>query len=116
MTVDAQWGSLWWVDLGGPQGSGPGYRRPVAIVSADPFNRSEIGTVVVAMLTTNLRLADAPGNVVLEAGEAGIRKASVINVTQLATVDKTVLVELIGHLGAVAAFALATGLRKSLQL
>lgn len=68
------------------------------------------------MLTSNLRLADMPGNVALESGEAGLRKASVINVTQLTTVDKSCLSELIGHLGAAAAFELTTGLRQSLQL
>jgi len=113
---EPQWGSVWWIDLEEPHGSEPGYRQPAVVVSADPFNRSLISTVVVATLTSNLRLADAPGNVALESGEAGLRTASVINVTQLTTIDESRLSELIGHLGAAAAFELATGLRRSLQL
>lgn len=111
-----QWGSVWWIDLNEPKGSEPGDRRPAVVVSADPFNRSLISTVVVAMLTSNLRLADMPGNVTLESGEAGLRRATVINVTQLVTIDKSCLSELVGHLGAAAAFELTTGLRQSLQL
>ena len=88
-----QRGDIWWAGLPEPEGSGPGYRRPVLIVQADEFNRSRIGTVVVAVLTTNLALAPAPGNVVVKARRTGLPKDSVVNVSQLLTVDKRLLIQ-----------------------
>ena len=88
-----QRGDIWWAGLPEPEGSGPGYRRPVLIVQADEFNRSRIGTVVVAILTTNLALALAPGNVVVKARRTGLPKDSVVNVSQLLTVDKRLLIQ-----------------------
>ncbi len=81
-------GEVWWTDLGEPVGSAPGYRRPVVVVQSDSFNRSKIATVVCVALTTNLRWADAPGNVLLTAEVTGLPKDSVANVSQIMTVDR----------------------------
>lgn len=93
-------GEIWWADLGEPVGSGPGYRQPAVVVSTDTFNDSRISTVIIVIITSNLRLAVAPGNVQVAARETGLREASVVNVSQVLTVDKRVLVERIGHLRA----------------
>jgi mRNA interferase MazF len=93
-------GDLYWIDLGDPQGSGPGYRHPHVIVQNDVFNQSRINTVVVCALSTNMKRALAPGNVELKAGEGGLPKASVVIVSQLFTVDKDQLEEQIGTLSA----------------
>lgn len=79
---------MYWVDLGNPAGSAPGYLRPVVVVQNDIFNWSRLNTVVVCALTTNLRRARQPGNVTLQRGEANLAQESVVNVTQLFTVDK----------------------------
>jgi mRNA interferase MazF len=89
-------GELWWVDLGLPRGSAPALRRPVLVISADPYNRSTLRTVTVVMLTTTTRLAALPGNVVVPADVSGLPHDSVVNVTQVATVDRVVLEERIG--------------------
>ncbi len=91
-------GEVRWADLAPPRGSGPGFQRPVIIVQGDAFNRSRIATVVCVALTSNLRWADAPGNVKLSARETGLPKASVANVSQLVTLDRTVLSERVGKL------------------
>lgn len=91
-------GEVWWADLGEPVGSGPGYRQPVVVISTDTFNESRISTVIVVVMTSNLRLAAAPGNVQVAARETGLRKDSVVNVSQVLTVDKGVLIDRIGHL------------------
>ena len=86
-------GDIWWAELGAPGGSAPGFRRPVVVVQGDSFNRSGIATVVCAPLTSNLRWADAPGNVLLPARATGLSKDSVANVSQLVTLDRGVLDE-----------------------
>lgn len=91
-------GEIWWADLADAVGSGPGYRHPVLVVSTDPFNDSRISTVIVCVLTSNLRLARAPGNVQVSAHETGLPKDSVVNVSQVLTVDKVVLSERVGYL------------------
>jgi mRNA interferase MazF len=91
-------GELWWADLPEPVGAGPGYRRPVVIVQSDAFTASRIETVIVAALGTSSRLGAAPGNVRLRGGTCGLNRDSVINVTQLLTVDKILLLEPIGSL------------------
>ena len=88
---------IWWAALPEPAGSGPGYRRPVLVVSSDSFNRSRINTVVVAAITSNARLADAPGNVQIPAGSAGLAKTSVVNVSQILTLDKSYLSKRVGR-------------------
>ena len=84
-------GELWWADLPNPVGSGPGYKRPVLIVQSNPFNASRISTVIVATVTSNLALAEAPGNVRVGKGDSGLPQPSVINVSQLITLDRSVL-------------------------
>ena len=91
-------GEIWWASLPEPTGSGAGFRRPLLIVSANSFNDSGISTVVAAVITSNLRLADAPGNVRLPVKGTGLAKVSVANVSQIITVDKTFLTERIGKL------------------
>jgi mRNA interferase MazF len=93
-------GEVWWADLAEPGGSEPGYRRPVVVVQADSFNRSALRTVVAIPLTSNLRWAEAPGNVKLTARATGLPRDSVANVSQLVTVDKTTLTERVGKLSA----------------
>jgi mRNA interferase MazF len=91
-------GDIFWVDLGSPSGSEPAYRHPHLVIQNNVFNKSRINTVVVCSLTSNLQRAKSPGNVLLEKGEANLSKASVINITQIFTVDKKDLAEKIGTL------------------
>ena len=91
-------GDVWWADLGTPAGSGPGFRRPVVVVQGNSFNRSRIGTVVCVPLTSNLKWAEAPGNVVLPARATRLSKDSVANVSQLVTLDRGVLDEHVAKL------------------
>ena len=91
-------GEVWWADLPAPEGSGPGFRRPVVVVQSDALNRSRLGTVVCVPLTSNLRWADAPGNTLLTARATGLPKDSVANASQVITLDKTVLTERVGKL------------------
>ena len=111
-----QRGEVWWAGLPEPAGSGPGYRRPVVIVQADEFNRSRIGTVVVAAVTSNVRQAAAPGNVLLPRRGAGLSRDSVVNVSQLLTLDKTLLTERIGRVPSAKLRELGEGLRLVLAL
>jgi mRNA interferase MazF len=91
-------GEIWWADLPDPAGSGPGFRRPVIVVQGDPFNRSKIATVLCVTLTSNLKWADAPGNVLFEARLTGLPKDSVANVSQVVALDKSSLTERVGKL------------------
>lgn len=91
-------GDVFWVDLGEPAGSEPAYRHPHLVIQNDVFNRSRLNTVVVCALTSNLERAKSPGNLLLEKGEANLPKASVVNITQIFTVNKQDLVEKIGTL------------------
>ena len=84
-------GSIWWADLGSPRGSAPALRRPVLVVSDDRFNASQLRTVTVATLTSNRRLAALPGNVAVPVELSGLPEESVVNVTQIATVDRAAL-------------------------
>lgn len=90
-------GQVWTADLGEPEGSEPGYHRPVLVVQSDAFNRSRLHTVVAVVLTTNLRLVEAPGNVLIPAKASGLRKDSVANVSQVITVDRDFLIDLAGN-------------------
>ena len=89
-------GEVWWAEVPDPSGSEPGFRRPVLVVQGNAFNRSRISTVVCVALTSNLRWADAPGNVELAARMTGLGRTSVANVSQLVTVDKDTLTERVG--------------------
>jgi mRNA interferase MazF len=91
-------GEVWWAELPEPTGSGPGFRRPVVVVQGDALNRSGIATVVCVPLTSNVRWADAPGNVQLSTRLTGLPKESVANVSQIVTLDKTLLTERVGKL------------------
>jgi len=108
-------GELYWVDLGQPAGSGPGLLHPFLVVQNDVFNASRIATTVVCSLTSSLRLAEAPGNVLLEKGEAGLPRASVVNVSQIFTVDKQEVGERIGVLSEVRLRQVLAGLGKLLE-
>jgi mRNA interferase MazF len=91
-------GDVWWADLPAPTGSGPGFRRPVVVVQGDALNRSRISTVVCVPLTSNLRWANAPGNLALPARVSGLEKDSVANVSQILSLDKDLLIERVGKL------------------
>lgn len=91
-------GDIFCINLGDPSGSGPGYRHPCVVIQNNVFNRSRLNTVVVCGLTSNLRRAKAPGNVFIKIGEANLPKQSVVNVTQIFTIDKTNLKDKIGKL------------------
>lgn len=86
-------GEVWWASIPEPMGSGPGFRRPVLIVQSNPFNSSRIATVIVAVITSNLRLLSAPGNVRVSKAESGLGKPSVVNVSQVVTLDRSLLTE-----------------------
>lgn len=92
-------GELYWLHFGAPEGSAAAGRRPAMVVQHDRFNRSAISTVVVAAITSNPRLAAMPGNVRLRSGEGGLPRPSVVNVSQLRTVDRRQLAERVGTLG-----------------
>jgi mRNA interferase MazF len=109
-------GDLWWADLGEPEGAEPGFRRPVLIVQAEAFNRSRLQTVIAVVLTSNLRLVDAPGNVLMPAKATGLPKDSVANVSQLITIDRDFLTEKAGRLRGQVLKHLDNGLRLVLAL
>jgi mRNA interferase MazF len=113
---EIQRGEIWWADLPAPRRSEPGYRRPVLVVQADSFNRSRIQTVIVAVITGNIELADSPGNALLQAEVAGLTRDSVVNVSQLLTLDRGFLTELAGVLPARVQHSVETDLRTVLQL
>ena len=91
-------GDIWWADLPAQTGTAPGFRRPVVVVQDDAFNRSRIATAVCVPLTSNLRLADAPGNVLLKYADTGLSQDSVANVSQIVTIDRGLLTERVGTL------------------
>jgi len=109
-------GTVWWAELPDPVASEPGFRRPVVIVSSDVFNQSPIRTVVTIVLTSNLRLAEAPGNVLIAAADSGLPKDSVANVSQVITVDKSYLTKRCGRLSSRVLKTLDNGLRLVLSL
>ena len=110
-------GEIWWAGLNEPRASEPGYRRPVVIVQSDDFNKSKIKTVNVAVITSNLNLAKAPGNIKLGAAKnIGLKKESVINVSQVITLDKSYLAEKTGKLSASQRQELNEGLKLVLDI
>jgi mRNA interferase MazF len=109
-------GDIWWASLPIPQGSEPGYRRPVLVVQADVFNRSRIETVLVAAITSNVRLAEAPGNVRLTRRQSGLPRESVVNISQLWTLDKIRLTDRVGRLPAEVMENVDEGLKRVLSL
>ena len=109
-------GEIWWASLPAPQGAGPGKRRPIAVVQSDQLNESRISTVVITTITSNLRLAAAPGNVLLDRYESGLPRDSVLNLSQVMTVDKSFLTERVGILSARNIAAMEAGLKLVLAL
>ncbi len=109
-------GEVWWASLPGPTGSGPGYRRPVLVVQSNPFNESRISTVVVTVITSNLALAEAPGNVRVARADSGLAKASVVNVSQVVTLDRRLLTQRVRALPAMLMRRVDEGLRVVLSL
>jgi mRNA interferase MazF len=107
---------IWWADLGEPRGSEPALRRPVVIVQDDLLTRSALNTVMVVPLTSNVRRAEAAGNVLLEAEETGLDRASVALACQVMTLDKAFLTDLVGTVSTRARRALDAGLALSLSL
>lgn len=101
---------MWWARLAPPRGSGPGFDRPVAVVQGNAFNRSKIRTTVVVPLTGTIALASAPGNVLLDAGSAGLPHDSVANVSQIVTLDRRHLRRRIGQLSAGQLAAVLSGI------
>ncbi len=105
-------GDIWWADLDEPRGSEPGYRRPIVIVQSDDFNKSKISTIIVAVITSNLALVRAPGNIALGANKRiGLKKKSVINISQIITLDKSYLTEKAGSLSTIQKQELIEGLK-----
>lgn len=109
-------GEIWWASLPSPVGSGPGYKRPVLIIQANPFNASRISTVIVAVITSNLALAEAPGNVRIGKSDSGLTETSVVNVSQIITVDRGILSKKVKALSGAAMEKVAEGLKLVLAL
>jgi mRNA interferase MazF len=111
-----QRGEIWWANLPEPTGSEPGFRRPVLVVQSDEFNQSRIATVIAVVLTSNLKLAQAPGNVLLPSKTTKLSKDSVANISQVITVDKSFLTEKVGILPRHLFEQVESGLRLVLDL
>ena len=109
-------GEIWWASLGDPAGSAPGFRRPVLIVQSNDFNESAIRTTICAVITANLRLADAPGNIRLARKASGLARDSVVNASQLITVDKRFLTQRVGRIPPEALRDVEAGVRLVLAL
>jgi mRNA interferase MazF len=109
-------GQIWWAELPEPTASEPGYKRPVLVVQADAFNASNINTVIVVAITSNTKLADAPGNVFLAKAKSGLAKDSVANVSQVLTLDKDFLTEQISTLDHTTIGQVDEGLQLALSL
>ena len=93
-----QQGEIWWAELPEPRGSEPGFRRPIVVVQGDAFNRSRINTILCVAVTSNLQLADAPGNVLLPVNASGLPKDSVANISQVITLDRKFLTQRVSSL------------------
>lgn len=109
-------GEIWWASLPKPTGSGPGFRRPVLVVQADDFNASRIQTVVAVIITSNLALAAAPGNVLCSRKQTRLPRDSVVNVSQLITLDKGLLTDRVSTLNRRLLSQIEAGLRLVLSL
>jgi mRNA interferase MazF len=111
-----QRGDIWWATLPDPTGSAAGYRRPIVVVQSNAFTSSRIATIIVVAITSNLRLATAPGNVFLPATESGLPKDSVINVSQIITLDKSMLDEYVDRVSATTLTHVEEGIRLVLDI
>lgn len=109
-------GDIWWAELPEPHGAGPGYKRPLVIIQTNEFNKSKINTVIAAVITTNLRLSAAPGNILLSKNKSKLPKESVINVSQIVTVNKSFLTEKVKTLPSSTMVQVDEGIRLVLNL
>jgi len=109
-------GDIWWAALPEPAGSGPGYRRPVLIIQSNEFNESKINTIIAVVITSNTRLAAAPGNILLPSNKSKLSKESVINVSQIITFDKSYLIEKVHSLSSSIIAQVDEGLRLVFKL
>jgi mRNA interferase MazF len=109
-------GEIWWAALPEPAGSGPGYKRPILIIQSDEFNKSKINTIIAAVITSNIRLAAAPGNVLLTSKISKLPKKSVVNVSQIITIDKSFLSEKVHTLSSEIIAQIDEGLKIVLKL
>jgi len=109
-------GEIWWADLPNPVASEPGYRRPILIIQSDEFNKSQIRTIIAVALTSNTKLRDAPGNVLLAREETGLSKNSVANVSQIMTLDRSFLTKIHGSITQRLMTKVDTGFRLILSL
>ncbi|MBL0701932.1 MAG: type II toxin-antitoxin system PemK/MazF family toxin [Desulfosarcina sp.] len=109
-------GQIWWAELPEPIGSGPGYRSPLLIIQSNDFNKSKINTIIAALITSNIRLSAAPGNILLSIKKSKLPKESVINISQLITIDKSFLTEKANTLSSSIMTNVDEGVRLVLQL
>jgi len=109
-------GEIWWAELREPEGSEPGYQRPVLIIQSNDFNRSRINTVIAIAITSNVFLSSAPGNVLLSKRACGLNRESVANVSQIVTIDKGFLSEKVGRLSSKLLQEVEEGVRLVLAL
>lgn len=109
-------GEIWWADLPEPKGSMPGYRHPVLILQSDKFNRASLDTIIGVVITTNLRLENMPGNILITPRQSGLAQDSIINITQIVTANKTDLMEFVGTLSERKMEQIDEGLRLVLSL
>lgn len=109
-------GQIWWAELPESIGSGSGYRRPLLIIQSNSFNKSKINTIIAAVITSNIRLSAAPGNILLSTKKSKLPKESVINVSQLITIDKSFLTEKVNILSSSIMANVDEGVRLVLQL
>jgi mRNA interferase MazF len=109
-------GEIWWADLGPAHGSSPAKRRPVLVVQSDSFNASRIGTVIAAVITSNQRLAAAPGNVAVSKRSSKLPRDSVVNVSQLVTLDKRALTSKVSAVAPDSMERVVAGIRLVLEL
>lgn len=109
-------GEIWWATLPNPRASEPGYKRPVLILQSDAFNRSNINTVICAVITSNIALANAPGNIILSKKDSKLPKKSVINVSQIVTLDKSYLTKCVGTISKNIMYRVENGIKLVLDL
>ena len=109
-------GDIWWADFGIPFGSEPGFRRPVLIIQSDAFNKSQLNTIVVIPLTTNLNLEDAPGNMLIEKDQSGLSKDSVIVVSQIYAIDRHRLLEHVSTISKMVLTEVENGIKMVLEI
>ncbi len=109
-------GEIWWANLRPPSGSEPGFRRPLLIIQSDAFNKSKINTVICAVITSNIKLANAPGNVLLKKNDSNLPKESVVNISQIITVDKSFLTKCAGTINKKLFEKVENGIRLAIDL